>query len=114
MRHVHNKNALILRAKIDKATGAQHEIVAARDGNKIVVLSYLLVAAGAVTAQWESGSTDLTGAMTLATGVPNALTNEEYGMFNTENGEALNLTLGGAVQVSGFVTYIYVAEVTGQ
>lgn len=98
-------------AVIDKATATTHEIVAAVAGKRIRVLAYLMVAAGAVTATWKSAATALTGAMSLITGTPNQgnpLPNSlqgSRGVFETERGEALNLTLGGAVQVSGWLVY---------
>ena len=88
------------------ATG---ELVAAIAGRRIRVLGYLMVAAGAVTVKFQSASTDLTGAMTLATGVPNtAMGGNSLDVIpdvETAHGEALNLTLSGAVQVSGWLLY---------
>lgn len=97
-------------AKIDKSTAATHEIVAAIAGRRIRLLGYLLVAAGSQTATWQSGSTTLTGAMSMAVGVP--LSHPAAGdsmdilpAMQTEPGEALQLTLSQGVQVSGHIVY---------
>ncbi|MCC6419950.1 MAG: hypothetical protein IT429_17075 [Gemmataceae bacterium] len=96
---------------VSAATAADHELVAAPGaGRRIRVAHYHLVAAGAVAIQWKSGSTALSGAMTCAAGVPH-----DAGLSPSEGhrpavlecaaGEALNLALGGAVQVSGHIVY---------
>ncbi len=91
--------------KIDTAVTST-ELVPAVAGQIISVMQYNIVAAGAVTAQFKSATTALTGAMSMITGVPispapamNIGRNDC--MFETAKGEALNLTLGGTVQVSG-------------
>lgn len=103
----------LLFAKVDTATSGANAIVTAAAGRRIRVVSYVLVAAGAVTAKWQSASTDLTGAMSLITGTPLPVapfplrhSGGYDGHLQTAPGEALNLTLGGAVQVSGHLTYV--------
>ena len=66
---------------------------------------------------WKSGgSTALSGVMSLITGVPVAmpfgLALDAYPvpLFQTAAGQALVLNLGGAVQVSGHLTYILQAS----
>lgn len=100
-------------AKIDLA--ASGDLVAAVSGKKIRVLSYLIVSAGSVTAKFQSAaSTDLTGAMSLVVGVPNACDHAPpvhgmpTGYFETSQGEKLNLVLSSGVQVSGHLTYVEV------
>lgn len=105
----------MLEAKIDKATAAAHQIVAGISGRKIRVYGWLMVAANTVTAKWVSASTDKTGAMTMSAGAPNlAPVNgnaiDPVAWFTCGSGEDLNLTLGGAVQVSGCVLYDYIVE----
>ena len=82
---------------------------------KIRVIGYTLVAASAVTAKFQSGgSTDLTGAMSLITGVPLSPHSDArlpagvIGLFETNIGEKLNLVLGSGVQVSGHLAYVLV------
>ncbi len=89
------------------ASGA-NEIVAAEAGVIVRVIGFYMSAAGAVTATWKSASTGLTGAMSMITGVPlGAVAPPGYPndqcLFATAPGEALNLTLSGAVAVGGFV-----------
>lgn len=92
---------------ISAASSGDNTLLAAVTGHKIRVHSYTLVAAGAVTAAFESaaGGTALTGDMSLITGVPLVVPFEREGHFETVVSELLNLELGGAVQVSGHLTY---------
>lgn len=95
-------------AKIDTATsGAGNTIVAAVSGKQIRVTGYVLNALTAVTAQWYTGtSAALSGPIALgATGTIVCPNDDGDGHFETVAGEALKLTLGGAVQVSGHVRY---------
>lgn len=94
----------IKQAKISLA--ASGDLVAAVAGKSIRVLAYSIVAAGAVTAKFQSGgATDLTGAMSMITGTPLAPGESLAGHFQTVAGEKLNLVLGSSVQVSGHLTY---------
>ena len=95
---------------VSGATSGNNTLLAASSGNKIRVLSYTLVAAGEVAVRFESaaGGTALTGVMTLIKGVPLVVNLEREGHFETVAGELLNMELGGAVQVSGHLTYCLV------
>ena len=95
---------------VSAASSGDNTLLAAVAGYKIRVLSYKLVAAGAVTTRFESaaGGTALTGVMSQITGVPNDAPFEREGHFETLAGELLNLELGGAVQVSGHLDYCLV------
>jgi hypothetical protein len=96
-------------APVNFNTAANQQIVAAAGGsNKIKVVSFFLVAAGAVVVTFQSGSNPITGPMTMATGVPlQGDAGDVYGrLIETAAGQALNLLLGAAVQVSGFVNYV--------
>jgi len=99
-----------LTAVISAASSGDNTVVAAVASHKIRVLSYVLVAAGSVTARWESGAggTAKTGVMTLAAGVPLVVPLEREGHFETAVAALLNLELSGAVQVSGHLTYCLV------
>lgn len=96
-------------AVIDRATSG--EIVAAVSGKRIRVLSYLFSVATTTTVRFDSASTALTGAMTANAGVPfNAPQGPNtqqgaMGVLQTERGEAFNVTLGAAVQISGHLLY---------
>jgi len=98
------------RAAIRCHTSGNNTIVAAVSGKKIKVISVLLVAAGAVTARFESGAngTALTGQMSLAVddnGFVLPPAPPGYHWFETVAGALLNLELGGAVYVDGCIVY---------
>jgi hypothetical protein len=101
-------------AAINASASGSNAIVAAATGKRIRVVSYVIVAAGAVTATWQSASTALSGPMSLASSggasasVGILAPGGAYGLFQTEAGEALNLSLGGAVNVAGHLCYIEV------
>tara|TARA_R110000868_G_scaffold252541_1_gene509242 strand:+ start:860 stop:1174 length:315 start_codon:yes stop_codon:yes gene_type:complete len=93
------------RVAISAASSGSNELVAAVAGTQIRVTNFALVAVTAVTVQFKSASTALTGVMSMgATGVL-APGPDLQGHFITASGEALNLSLGGSVQVSGWLTY---------
>ena len=103
-------------AAISASASGDNTIVAAVAGQKIVLLSYLVIAAGDVSITWKSGaSTSLSGAMALAANggaAPSAgpLTPAGVvGMLETAPGEALVLNLSAAVAVGGHITYRQVA-----
>lgn len=88
---------------ISTAASGQTALVSAVTGQKIKVVSYTVVASAAVTVQFQSGSTALTGAMALAAnGGVSASGNH---LFETAVNTALNINLGSAVQVSGHLAY---------
>jgi hypothetical protein len=98
-------------AAIDAATSGDNTLVAAQGaGNKIRVTSLFLVAAGAVTARFESGAggTALTGQMNLAANGGFVLPHNPNGWFETAANALLNLELSGAVSVDGSLSYIVV------
>lgn len=92
---------------ISESTSGDNTLLAANSNGHIRVHSFVLVAAGAVTVAFESsvGGPDLTGAMSLITGVPLVVNFEREGVFQTDSTDLLNLRLGGNVQVSGHLTY---------
>lgn len=93
-------------AAINASASGDNQIVAAVTGFKIVVLSYVLVAAGTVTATWKSGaSTSLSGAMPLVAN-SGVSANGAYGVVQSAASEALNLDLSTNVAVTGHVTYM--------
>lgn len=66
-----------------------------------------MVSAGAVVATFQSGAagTPLTGPMTLNTGLYMDASGP-FGCFETAVNTLLNLNLGAAIQVSGFLVYV--------
>jgi hypothetical protein len=95
----------VKRAKISCNSSGANEIVAAVAGKRIVVLSYVLVVAGAVSAKWQSASTDLSGAMALAANGGVSAPEASAGHVETATAEALNLHLSSGVAAAGHVTY---------
>ncbi len=95
-------------AAISAASSGDNTVVALVSGKKIRVLSYVLVADGAVTAKFQSDATDLTGAMSFAANGGASVPFCPVGHFETASGVALQLNLGGAVGVRGHLTYVEV------
>ena len=94
------------RALISGASG-DNTLVAAVSGKRIRVLSFFLVCADAVTVRFEGGAggTALTGVMSFAANGGISCPHNDLGWFETAAGVLLNMELGGAVQVSGAITY---------
>lgn len=93
-------------ADVNVAAGASNVLVAGVAGYCIVLLNFVLVAAGAVTATFEDSGTgtDRIGPMAIAAnGFVSADSN--IGLTRTASGAGLNLLLGGAVQVGGSIAY---------
>lgn len=94
------------RAAISAGALGSNTLVAAVAGKQVVVLGYVLVAAGAVNARFQSATNDLTGLMTFAAaGNDQVAPLSPYGYLATNAGEALNLNLSGAVAVAGYLVY---------
>lgn len=93
--------------KVSAASSGNNTLLAAVTGYKIRVHSLVLVAAAAVTVDIQDGAggTSLTGVMSLITGVPLVVPFEREGLFQTSAATLLNVSLGGNVQVSGFLIY---------
>lgn len=100
----------IKQAQIDVAAAGDNTVVAAVTGKRIRVTHIKFSCAADVTTQWLSG----TGIGAVALGpaetwkAGGGMSDNWYpGFFvRTAIGSALNLYLGGAVQVSGFINYI--------
>jgi hypothetical protein len=93
-------------APISVASAGNNTLVTAQGtGIKIRVLGVALLAAGAVTAQFQSGAggTNLSGAMSIGAG--KFFTVESSPQFETAANQLLNLSLGGAIQVSGWLVW---------
>ena len=93
---------------ISAATLGNNTIIAAQADKSIYVLSYELVVAGAVTIDFQSGAggTSLSGVQSLAANAIKVLPHNPASWFNTAVGALLNLSLGGAVQVSGSIQWV--------
>lgn len=88
------------------AGSGANQLVAAVAGTKYRVLSVVLVATTAVTAKFQSGSTDITGTFPLGANGGFVMPFNEHGWFETNSNEALNITLGGAVATGVQIQYI--------
>jgi hypothetical protein len=98
-------------AVIDATGMGANAIVALVANRRIRVLDYLIVAAGAVVATWNSDATPISGDMSLAAqgnAGDGAGAGSLVGVMETAEGEALNLNLNAAVSVQGHLTYIVV------
>jgi hypothetical protein len=96
-------------AAISASQAGSNVLVAAVPGKQIRVLQYVLVAAGAVGAEFRSGSASaLTGSMPLAANGGVGVSASVLGHFETALGEALTLNLSAAVSVAGHLTYVEV------
>lgn len=95
--------APVYRAKISQS--ASGDVVAAQPGKSIRVLQYLIRAAGAVDVNFEDGTTDISGVASLPANGGEASGFCPVGIFETPPGNALKLTLGSSVQVSGWLVY---------
>lgn len=99
-------------AAISASASGDNTIVAASTGQKIVLVSYVVIAAGDVSITWKSGAaTNLSGAMALAAnggaapGAGPLAPSGVAGMMETESGQALVLNLSAAVSVGGHLAY---------
>ena len=91
----------IFRVFIDQsATG---DVFAAVPGKRIVVVNWYLAAAGNVVAIFRSATTDIGGAINAATVGAAPGEAVHLGHFQTEAGEPLNLELGSAINVKGYL-----------
>lgn len=95
-------------ALISANTVGNTQVVAAVPTKRIVVVAYAVVAAGAVSVEFRSGTTTpITGTMRFveAGGIAHQFSG---GLFRTATGEALNINLSAPVQVGGYVVYLEV------
>ena len=95
------------------AIATANEIVAAVASNKIRVLAAFVLAAGDVDAYWADDTPtaicgDGSNGIDLTANSGFVLPFNQAGWFETASGQALDLTLGGAVRVAGCITYILV------
>ncbi len=100
-----------LYAVIDNASSGDNTLVAAVAGKKILVTSYTLVVAGALTVRFESGAsgTALTGQMQFAANGGTATSYNPGGCFApTAVNTLLNLELSAGTSCDGHLTYVLI------
>jgi hypothetical protein len=97
-------------AAIAASSSGDNTLIAAVVSKKIRVLSYTLVAAGAVVCRFEDGAggTAKSGQMALAANGVLSVPFSPVGHFETTANTLLNLELGGAVSVAGHICYVEV------
>lgn len=95
-------------AVINVASSGDNTIVGAVTSKVIRVLSYTLVADGAVAAKWVNGTagTAVSGAMSLSANGGVSAPYVPVGHFQTSSNTNLVLNLSGAVGARGHLTYI--------
>lgn len=95
---------------ITTASSGDNNVVAAVTGQKVYLYSAFLVAAATVTLTIKDTSTGITGAMTMIAGVPFFLPPRADGTpyHVTASGGALNFSLGGSVQLSGWIKVVQI------
>jgi hypothetical protein len=101
--------AMLQTAVINDATGSL-AAVAAQSGKVIRVWGLVLTLASATTLTVKSGTTALSGPMSVSgmtLDPPRGRPSDDcaFPWWETAAGEALNLVLGGAVQMSGTLLY---------
>lgn len=90
---------------INKATAADHELIAAVAGKVIRVTNINFICSGTVTVTFKDGTTAVSGPMAFTAQTGMSPGHSPSGHFKTTAGAAFNMTLGAAVQVSGWGEY---------
>lgn len=98
-------SSVFLTAKISTASSGALTAIAAVTGKVIQVYKIILVAAGTTTVTMQDGATALTGAMSMAVGIPLILSFDGNPWFTTTAGNAFEISNGSAIQISGIVYY---------
>ena len=99
-------------APIDTSASGDTTLVTGIAGRCIKVMQYTIVAGGAVTVTFKSGSTALTGGMPFAQNGGAAVAHGPidrgipHGLFKTAPGADLKINLSDAVQVGGHMAYV--------
>jgi hypothetical protein len=98
----------VLHAVIDTQATTTNAIVPAVSDKRIRVLSYVIIVGSAGTVQWESGTTDLSGAMSLASNGGVAAPFNPAGHFQTGVNEVLNINQNVSANAKGHLTYVLI------
>jgi hypothetical protein len=91
-------------ATINATGSGDTQIVPAITDKRIRVIAFCIVASGAVNVKFRSGTTDITGPMSLVSGggVAHAY---DGGLFETAVNQPLNINLSASQQVGGYIVY---------
>lgn len=93
---------------INHATAADHVLQAIAAGRLFVVTAVYLQTEGTVDVTFKSGATAITGPIAMATAAQSTFfwTNAGSPIFRGRaGGDDLVMTLSGAIQVNGWITY---------
>lgn len=101
-------------AKIDQTSSGLKTIVAAVDGCKIRVISYLISTDTPTTITWQSNTTALSGSLKINSiiqdghaGAPAPI--GMLGVLETASSESLKLNIVDTAVIGGYLTYVTVA-----
>ena len=91
-------------APINATSFGDTQIVPAVSGKRIRVIAYAVIANATVSIKFRSDTTDITGSMRVVEGggIAHAY---DGGLFQTADGEALNINLSTNATVGGYVVY---------
>lgn len=94
-------------AFLNPASSGTNQILAAITGQKIKVIGLYVVAAAANTIKFISGSTDISAQTALSAngGFVLPITDKGIPWFETNQGEALNISLSASTQVGVNIVY---------
>jgi hypothetical protein len=95
----------LLSKLINVSNSGSNTLIAGKAGQIVRVYKLALSAAGAVTVEFLDGINALTGAMSLATGVPLVFGLDSQPWFVGSAGNDFDLSLGSGVQVSGVILF---------
>jgi len=98
---------------VSTASAASNVVIAAKQGYFVRVVSGLLMAAGTVDVTIEdSAGTNISGLVALTAQTGFIIPECAAGAFDTPADKGLNILLGQAIQVSGYIRYQYVKNPT--
>jgi len=94
----------VLYRPINATSFGDTQIVPAVSGKRIRVIAYAVIANLTVSIKFRSGTTDITGSMRVVEGggIAHAY---DGGLFQTAEGQALNINLSANATVGGYVVY---------
>jgi len=97
-------HSTVLYAPISATGSGNTEVVGAVSGKRIRVIAYAVIANLTVSIKFRSGTTDITGSMRVVEGggIAHAY---DGGLFQTAEGQALNINLSNNATVGGYVVY---------
>jgi hypothetical protein len=99
------RNTQVQTALVSVSGAGQNTIFSTPNGKRVVILGLVLSAPISNTVALRLGSVDVSGAMTLAIGVPLVVLSDGMPLAEGADGASIILTLGGATLVTGWIIY---------